>query len=267
MPYTEYDFAFILVILELFNYYNEGCKDDDDEWHWRHLNDGDAILEKVALDSASHYNDIPTIRANLLCKYNWFSKYLDTGRSAITLDLKAILQAEMTVENGFVITHEDDIGDQRTYFINGVMAANILKIYGENRNSYGKLHSVNNLPAVIYINGYQEWWRNGKRHRNGGLPAVVYANGDQEWWHNGEWHRDNDLPAIVYANGDQEWWFNGERHRDGIMPAIEYANGEGEWWINGQELVGLPRILTNRIIPLWVNGQRYRKCGPYYRTI
>uniref|UniRef100_A0A6C0HM39 Uncharacterized protein n=1 Tax=viral metagenome TaxID=1070528 RepID=A0A6C0HM39_9ZZZZ len=290
MPYTKYDFAFILVILELFEYFNEDWKDDNGVWYWRDLNDGDAILKQVTSDIASKYDDIPTIRANLLSKYHWFSKYLGTeerpatGRSAITRDLKAILQAEMTVENGFVITQQDDVCNQRTYFINGVMAIDIFKIYDEHRNSDGKLHRGNDLPAITFLtgtkvwlrngkryrkrglpavehfNGDKEWWRKDKRHRNGGLPAVVCTNGHKEWWRNHKLHRDNDLPAVVYANGRQEWYIDDTLHRDNDLPAIEHPNGDNEWWFNGERHRDgiMPAIeYANGEVAWYVNGQEF----------
>jgi hypothetical protein len=79
------------------------------------------------------------------------------------------------------------------------------------RDADGKLHRDRDLPAVIYLNGTQEWHRHGKRHRDGDLPAYVGANGTLAWWKNGLRHRDGDLPAYIWADKTQEWWENGER--------------------------------------------------------
>jgi hypothetical protein len=53
------------------------------------------------------------------------------------------------------------------------------------------------MPAIIYSNGTQLWYKNGKRHRDNDMPAVIYSNGTQEWYKNGKLHRDNDMPAII----------------------------------------------------------------------
>jgi hypothetical protein len=30
------------------------------------------------------------------------------------------------------------------------------------------------------------------------MPAEIYSDGTQYWYKNGEIHRDNDMPAIIY---------------------------------------------------------------------
>ena len=44
-----------------------------------------------------------------------------------------------------------------------------------------------------------------KKHRDDDLPAVIFINGQREWWRDGKRHRDNDNPAIIYKHGDKEW--------------------------------------------------------------
>ena len=65
-------------------------------------------------------------------------------------------------------------------------------------------------------------------HREGG-PAVIRVDGTQEWWLNGERHRE-DGPAAIYADGSQKWYINGKRRRDNSLPYIlntmTPANGE-----------------------------------------
>jgi hypothetical protein len=101
-----------------------------------------------------------------------------------------------------------------------------------NGQTYGNgvLHSFNDIPALIWNNGTQVWYKNGKRHRDNDLPAVM-GNG-YEWYKNGERHRDNDMPAIIWPNGTQYWYKNGERHRDN-GPAIIYSDGKKEYYKNG----------------------------------
>ncbi len=94
---------------------------------------------------------------------------------------------------------------------------------------HDKRHRDNDLPAVVDTNA-REWWQHGKLHRDNDLPAVIWANGKQEWYQHNKRHRDNDLPAVIWANGKQEWYQHNKRHRDNDLPAIVYADGSKEWW-------------------------------------
>jgi len=46
------------------------------------------------------------------------------------------------------------------------------------------------------------------------LPAIIYPNGRQEWWVDGERHRGDHFPAIIHADGTYEFWNHGERYED-----------------------------------------------------
>ena len=80
----------------------------------------------------------------------------------------------------------------------------------------GKMHSVDDEPAVVYADGTKWWYRENEIHRDAG-PAVVWSNGTQEWWQNNRRHRA-DGPAVIYPNsmaiglqkrGVKEWWTDG----------------------------------------------------------
>ncbi len=73
-------------------------------------------------------------------------------------------------------------------------------------NEEGQYHRDDDLPAVIWENGYQVWCQNGLYHRLDG-PAVIWANGSQEWFQHDLRHR-LDGPAIIWENGEQEWYVN-----------------------------------------------------------
>lgn len=79
--------------------------------------------------------------------------------------------------------------------------------------------------------GTQSWeTRDGRRHRLDG-PAVIRVNGQQEWYCDGRLHR-LDGPAIKCPNGEEHWYRNGTRHRlDG--PAIILADGCRIWCHHG----------------------------------
>lgn len=75
---------------------------------------------------------------------------------------------------------------------------------------YTILHRVDG-PAVINVDGSEEWWTNGKLHRLDG-PAWTKSNGSKEWWVNGQRHRV-DGPAVVFSGGLRAWHQYGQLHR------------------------------------------------------
>ena len=89
--------------------------------------------------------------------------------------------------------------------------------YYTSKKIFGIIHyqHINDIPAVIYDEGTQAWYKNGKLHRERDLPALVNADGNQEWYKNGKIHRDGDFPAIIYADGTQWWFKDGNCHRIG----------------------------------------------------
>ena len=96
----------------------------------------------------------------------------------------------------------------------------------------GKLHSLNDQPAIVDSNGNKLWYKYGKLHRRD-LPAAEYTNGDKEWYWHDELHRDCDLPAVIRAN-DSFWYWHGKLHRENDQPAIISAEGVKYWcWNNG----------------------------------
>jgi hypothetical protein len=77
-------------------------------------------------------------------------------------------------------------------------------------NSDNEMHRGNDLPAIIWANGSQEWYVNGVRHRDNDLPTVIWADGSTLWYLNEKLHRDNGLPAVIWADGSQFWYVNGK---------------------------------------------------------
>jgi hypothetical protein len=70
----------------------------------------------------------------------------------------------------------------------------------------GKLHSEES-PAVIYPNDNRYcWFKNGELHRIGG-PAIVHLDGTQEYYQYNKRHR-NDGPAVVNPDGTGRWYFD-----------------------------------------------------------
>jgi len=102
---------------------------------------------------------------------------------------------------------------------------------------------------VIKNDDYVEYSIHERIHReekelNRVLPAIIYRNGDQYWYKNGKCHRDDldengrVLPAFI-GNGDKHWYKNGRIHRDdldengSVLPASIWNNGMQFWFKNG----------------------------------
>ncbi len=95
----------------------------------------------------------------------------------------------------------------------------------------GKIHREGG-PAIIRMDGVEEWYVNGKQHREDG-PAFVKPCGFKHWYINGLLHRE-DGPASE-SHEYSCWYINGKLHReDG--PAVVGKNGHKEWYIDGNSL-------------------------------
>ena len=46
-------------------------------------------------------------------------------------------------------------------------------------NDSGELHNLEG-PAILYFNGYKEWWQNGRPHRLDG-PSCISPTGSKMW--------------------------------------------------------------------------------------
>ncbi|MEI8270276.1 MAG: hypothetical protein WCG45_02815 [bacterium] len=99
------------------------------------------------------------------------------------------------------------------------------KVWSKN----GFWHRNNDLPAIEYLNGYKEWWKNEILYF-----LVKQENGTKEYYNfKGQLHNLNG-PSVVYSNGDKEFWSFGERHRlDG--PAVIIGNKQ--YWFEYGEFV------------------------------
>ena len=79
-------------------------------------------------------------------------------------------------------------------------------------NKDGKLHNINDKPAIVSSDGTRMWYHNGEKHRDGDKPAVIYGNGDKLFYKNNKLHRDNDKPAIIYYDGVCYWFKEGKEY-------------------------------------------------------
>ena len=108
-------------------------------------------------------------------------------------------------------------------------------------NNKKKTEGNDKVIKTIESNGAICYKLNNKLHKEDG-PAVEYLDGTKEWYKNGLRHRE-DGPAVEDSEGDKEWYLNGKAHReDG--PAVEWLDGDKEWWLN-DNLYGINEDFTN----------------------
>ena len=89
---------------------------------------------------------------------------------------------------------------------------------------------------VVEPNGVQRWYKDDKLHSEDDLPAVIYTDGILVWFQNGVKHRENDLPAETYNScshaGSKVWYIDGREHREN-GPSTIWNDGSLEWWLHG----------------------------------
>lgn len=102
-------------------------------------------------------------------------------------------------------------------------------------NEAGEYHRIDG-PAIIRLNGSEEWLINGRHHRTDG-PAYIGSDGAELWVIEGETHRE-DGPAVKWADGRLGWYINNKLHRiDG--PAFMNNNHfkrSDRWYINNIDI-------------------------------
>jgi len=72
-----------------------------------------------------------------------------------------------------------------------------------------KLRCINCKGNKIWVNHKDQY------HRKDG-PAIEYITGGVEYWREDLLHRE-DGPAVIYANGNKEYWIDGiyyQREKD-----------------------------------------------------
>ena len=93
---------------------------------------------------------------------------------------------------------------------------------------YGKIQSINDVPAVVYADGTMEWRRERRLHRDHDKPAIIKSDGSQEWYQSGQLHRDNDQPAVVSSYKSAKCldepmnWYCDPRTRSGKVSSKKY---------------------------------------------
>lgn len=127
----------------------------------------------------------------------------------------------------------------------------------------GRIHRSGDLPAIIWDDGTQEWYRLGEIHRGGDKPAIVESNGTKMWYMFGKRNRNNDKPAIEWSNGDKEWYYEDLLDRDDDQPAIVKTNGKLEWWENGKRHRDgdLPAIIDEYGGKMWYQYDKLHRDG------
>jgi hypothetical protein len=127
----------------------------------------------------------------------------------------------------------------------------------------GKIHREGDLPAIIWDDGTQEWYRHGDLHRENDKPAIVESNGTKMWYIFGKKNRHNDKPSVEWSNGDKEWYYEDLLDREEDLPAIVRANGTREWWRNGKRHRedDLPAIIDEYGGKMWYQYDKLHRDG------
>lgn len=67
------------------------------------------------------------------------------------------------------------------------------------RDEQGRLHSIDDEPAIIFSTGTKMWYEHGKLHRNN-APAVVYNTTLVEYWEKGTYKRTGLTEKILVVD-------------------------------------------------------------------
>ena len=51
---------------------------------------------------------------------------------------------------------------------------------------YSGLHSYGDAPAMVGLEGVEEWFKEGERHREGNKPAIIHPKGEKLYFRNGK---------------------------------------------------------------------------------
>ncbi len=144
------------------------------------------------------------------------------------------------------------------------------------------IHRDDDLPAKVYINGAQKWYRYGLIHRDNPLddPAIITGNGTQKWYKNGYMRRRSitDRTMLPYFIESEP----GERERLLPLddpPTVIYASGVMKWkksvvltGVDLQEYKIVEIVHRSNDLPAviypsgkkewWANGNIHRDTGP-----
>lgn len=144
-----------------------------------------------------------------------------------------------------------------------------------------RLHRDDDLPAVVWTDGTQEWYQHGRRCRDGDGPTRVDADGNQMWHQKSEFvvasrpwtvkrhieTRWKNCPPDLYFFSllrDEGIFFQtleDKLHRDGDLPAVVRADGTQLWYQNGKlhRDGDMPAVVTAGGTREWFQkGQRHR---------
>jgi hypothetical protein len=99
---------------------------------------------------------------------------------------------------------------------------------------FGRLHSIEDEPAVTCTNGQRIWIRAGLGHRGGGKPSMTFGATYERWCAGGAPHVDGSVAASDGV-GACAWYRNGQKHRGGGKPQT-LCEGRGEAWYEHDKL-------------------------------
>lgn len=104
---------------------------------------------------------------------------------------------------------------------------------------FGKLHSINDEPAIITKYDYRMWYYADNLHRVDDKPAVIIPRSFNAW--SDVIINTEHVPTFFFDNS-REWFRHGVIHRDNCKPARMHATGILEWWHKGA------KYMTSQIV-------------------
>lgn len=84
----------------------------------------------------------------------------------------------------------------------------------------------------------------GRLHSSDDMPAVILESGECRWYYENFLHRE-EQPAINIPGYENQYYHMGERHRDN-GPAVESIDSE-EYWINGNRITKEQWLLHKKL--------------------
>jgi len=89
----------------------------------------------------------------------------------------------------------------------------LYSVKSESKRHLSQLQTKINTDYIEY--GIHERIHREEKELNRILPAVIWNDGSNQWYKNDKIHRDDldengkVLPAVIWNDGVKEWWVNG----------------------------------------------------------
>ena len=113
----------------------------------------------------------------------------------------------ITEVNDSLINKEKIIDNRKTFYRYYELSGNFIteNNFWDSHNFTGKIekHSSTGITSFFF--------KNGISHRDDNLPAIIYSDMSEEYFKDGKHHRENG-PARIIKNVSQEYWLNNKQY-------------------------------------------------------